>query len=243
VFDLRSAAAKEPWILIGWQDPGARLAGRLRERHCALCTDRLEPNGYDGSMPKSNSPLAAGQPPLRQASRRSFLAATGGFCGTLACFAAAPAIAATRATRSLSFVHTHTGETLRATYFQDGRYQPDSLARVDQLLRDFRTGDVHRIDPGVLDILFDLQTLANRDDAFEVVSGYRSPATNAMLHRSSDGVAQHSMHLEGRAIDVRLRGYPTQRLAEHARRLSLGGVGYYARSDFVHVDTGRIRYW
>jgi uncharacterized protein YcbK (DUF882 family) len=102
---------------------------------------------------------------------------------------------------------------------------------------------VHRIDPALLDILFDLQTLANRDAPFEVISGYRSPATNAMLHRSSDSVAQHSMHLEGRAIDVRLSGFATRGLAEHARTLSHGGVGFYARSDFVHVDTGRVRFW
>jgi uncharacterized protein YcbK (DUF882 family) len=107
----------------------------------------------------------------------------------------------------------------------------------------FAPGDVHRIDPALLDILFDLQTLANRDAPFEVISGYRSPATNAMLHRSSDSVAQHSMHLEGRAIDVRLSGFATRSLAEHARTLGRGGVGFYARSDFVHVDTGRVRFW
>jgi uncharacterized protein YcbK (DUF882 family) len=175
--------------------------------------------------------------------RRGFLLAAGGLCGAATWLAAAPALATLRSTRTVSFVHTHTGETLRATYFQDGAYRTECLQQVDQLLRDFRTGDVHRIDPGVLDILFDLQVRADRDDAFEVISGYRSPATNAMLHSRSAGVAEHSMHLEGRAIDVRLPGFATHRLAEYARTLGRGGVGFYARPDFVHVDTGRVRFW
>jgi uncharacterized protein YcbK (DUF882 family) len=178
-----------------------------------------------------------------QPGRRRFLVAVGGLCGTAASFVAAPALAATRGPRSVSFVHTHTGEKLRAVYYQDGCYQADCLAQVNHLLRDFRTGDVHPIDPGLLDVLFDLQSRADRDGPFEVISGYRSAATNAMLHRRSEGVAVHSMHLEGRAIDVRLGGYPTLRLASHARALGRGGVGYYASSDFVHVDTGRVRYW
>jgi uncharacterized protein YcbK (DUF882 family) len=164
-------------------------------------------------------------------------------CGTVASLVAAPALASARGSRCLSFVHTHTGETLRAVYYQDGCYQPDCLAQVDHLLRDFRTGDVHAIDPSLLDALFELQVRADRDGPFEVISAYRSAATNAMLHRRSEGVAVHSMHLEGRAIDVRLGGYPTLELASHARSLGRGGVGYYPGSDFVHVDTGRVRYW
>jgi uncharacterized protein YcbK (DUF882 family) len=177
-----------------------------------------------------------------RASRRRFLMAVGGVCGSLA-VAAAPLRAASSGSRCVKFLHTHTGESLRAVYFRDGCYQPDCLEQVDYLLRDFRSGDVHRIDPAVLDILFDLQVLADRDEPFQVISGYRSPATNAMLHRRSEGVASHSMHLEGRAIDVRLGGFATRELAAHARTLGRGGVGFYARSDFVHVDTGRVRYW
>jgi uncharacterized protein YcbK (DUF882 family) len=178
-----------------------------------------------------------------QPGRRRFLKAVGAVCGTVGSFAAMPVLAASRGSRCVSFLHTHTGEALTAAYFQDGNYQPECLAQVDHLLRDFRTGDVHPIDPALLDILFELQVRADRDGPFEVISGYRSPATNAMLHRRSEGVAQHSMHLEGRAIDVRLTGYPTLKLAGHARALGSGGVGYYERSDFVHVDTGRVRYW
>lgn len=140
-------------------------------------------------------------------------------------------------------MHTHTGESLRATYYQDSCYQSDCLARVNYLLRDFRTGDVHRIDPALLDILFDVQSMAGCDAPFEVISGYRSPATNAMLHSRSEGVAVHSMHLEGRAIDVRLRGFPTHNLAALARTLARGGVGFYPQSDFVHIDTGPVRTW
>ena len=186
------------------------------------------------------SDLPVQPPPL---GRRRFLAVAGGLCGGLAAIAAAPVLAATRGSRCVSFVHTHTGEHLRAVYFRDGRYEAESLAQVNDLLRDFRTGEVHRIDPALLDVLFELQVRADRDEAFEVISGYRSPVTNAMLHTRSEGVAVHSMHLEGRAVDVRLPGYVTRDLAEHARALRLGGVGFYARSDFVHVDTGRVRFW
>ena len=181
--------------------------------------------------------------PAAASGRRRFLKAMGGVCGTVATLVAAPVLAAARGPRCVSFVHTHTGESLRALYYQDGCYQSDCLAQVNHLLRDFRTGDVHPIDPSLLDILFELQSRADRDAPFEVISGYRSPATNAMLHRRSEGVAVHSMHLEGRAIDVRLGGYSTLELASHARSLSRGGVGYYASSDFVHVDTGRVRHW
>jgi uncharacterized protein YcbK (DUF882 family) len=145
--------------------------------------------------------------------------------------------------RSLSFVHTHTGETLSTTYFQDGNYLPASLERVDHLLRDFRTNEVHSIDPVLLDILFDLQGAAHHGGPFEVISAYRSAQTNAELRRRSSAVAEHSMHMEGRAIDIRLRGYPTAKLRDLAVALHRGGVGFYAASDFVHVDTGRVRRW
>jgi uncharacterized protein YcbK (DUF882 family) len=145
--------------------------------------------------------------------------------------------------RSLSFLHTHTGERLTSVYFEGGRYRADELARINYLLRDFRTGEVHPIDPAVLDILADLRSLADREDAFEVISGYRSPQTNAELHRHSSGVAEHSLHLEGRAIDVRLQGFPTARLHELALGMSRGGVGFYPSSNFVHLDNGRVRRW
>ncbi len=151
--------------------------------------------------------------------------------------------ARTTAQRSLSFVHTHTGERLSTVYFRDGQYRVEELTRINQLLRDFRSGDVHAIDTGVLDILADLRVLADRDEPYEVISGYRSPQTNAALRRHSSGVAEHSLHLQGRAIDVRLPGVPTSRLRELALGMGRGGVGFYPQSDFVHLDNGCVRCW
>jgi uncharacterized protein YcbK (DUF882 family) len=145
--------------------------------------------------------------------------------------------------RSLSFVHTHTGERLSSVYFQDGEYRADELGRINRLLRDFRNGEVHPIDPGVLDILADLRMLAQRDEPYAVFSGYRSPETNAALRRYSRGVAEHSLHMQGRAIDVRLPGFATGRLRELALGMGRGGVGFYPQSDFVHLDNGRVRGW
>ena len=145
--------------------------------------------------------------------------------------------------RTLSFVHTHTGEHLSTVYFEEGQYQTGELERINQLLRDFRTGDVHPIDPEVLDILADLRVLADRDEPYEVISGYRSPQTNATLRSHSTGVAEHSLHIQGRAIDVRLPGVPTRRLRELAVGMGRGGVGFYLHSDFVHLDNGCVRYW
>jgi uncharacterized protein YcbK (DUF882 family) len=145
--------------------------------------------------------------------------------------------------RRLSFVHTHTGERLTSVYYKDGNYQPAELTRISHLLRDFRTDEVHPIDPGVLDILADLRRLCDHGTPYEVISGYRSPATNAALRSHSDGVAEHSLHMQGRAIDVRLEGFPTARLHELALGMHRGGVGFYPHSDFVHLDNGRVRFW
>lgn len=145
--------------------------------------------------------------------------------------------------RTLSFEHTHTGESLSVVYFRAGEYQPASLEQINRVLRDFRTDEIHPIDTRTLDILFDLQTLANRDEPYQVISGYRSPRTNAALRSHSHGVAEHSLHLQGRAIDVRLGGFSTRRLHELARQMQRGGVGYYPQSDFVHLDSGPVRFW
>jgi len=176
--------------------------------------------------------------------RRRFLRYAGAACGVLGTLASLPALASTPPEpRSVRFVHTHTGETLTASYFDGRAYNVACLSEVNHLLRDFRTGESHPIDPALLDILYDLQSRADRDAPFEVISGYRSPTTNAMLHRLSSGVAEHSQHLLGKAIDVRLSGYPTLNLCTHARTLARGGVGFYPSSDFIHVDTGSVRFW
>jgi uncharacterized protein YcbK (DUF882 family) len=177
-----------------------------------------------------------------QASRRCFLHQVGAAAaGALLPMGAVWARSSER--RSLSLVHTHTGERLSTVYFEGNHYIASELSRINWLLRDFRTGDVHPIDPAVLDILADLRTLADRDEPYEVISGYRSPKTNAELRQRSSGVAEHSLHLEGRAIDVRLPGFPTGRLHELALGMKRGGVGFYPSSDFIHLDNGRIRHW
>jgi uncharacterized protein YcbK (DUF882 family) len=139
-------------------------------------------------------------------------------------------------------LHTHTGEALTVTYFADGAYVPEALAQIDHLLRDFRTGEVSPIGTGLLDALHALAGVCG-GETFEVISGYRSAATNAMLQNTSEGVATNSLHLQGRAVDVRLTGFDTAKLRDAAIALGRGGVGYYPASDFVHLDTGRVRRW
>jgi len=150
--------------------------------------------------------------------------------------------AAFEAPRALDLLHTHTDEKLSVVYYDKGGYLPDALRAVDKLLRDFRTGESHPIDAQLLDILHALGTAAG-GGTFHIISGYRSPATNATLADKSAGVARNSLHMQGRAIDVRLGGRDTAQLRDAAIALSQGGVGYYPASDFVHLDTGRVRRW
>jgi uncharacterized protein YcbK (DUF882 family) len=147
------------------------------------------------------------------------------------------------APRVLAFDHLHTGERLRVEYFTAGTYLPDALAAVNRLLRDFRTGDTAPIDPALLDLLHALAARTESRRPFEVISGYRSPATNAMLHERSSGVASGSLHMRGRAIDIRLGDVALRSLHAAALGLRGGGVGYYPASNFIHVDTGRVRAW
>ncbi len=147
--------------------------------------------------------------------------------------------------RTLSFYHTHTGRKLQATYAVGTCYNPFALAQINRYLGDFRTGEVHVIDPRLLDMLWALQRRCDKAGVFSVISGYRSPQTNARLRGkgSDSGVAKKSLHMEGRAIDVRFSELSTKRLRDYAVDLCTGGVGYYPTSDFVHLDTGRHRNW
>jgi len=145
--------------------------------------------------------------------------------------------------RSLSLYSLHTGETLKVVYWGEGRYQTRALAQITKFLRDYRTGAIHPIDPHLLDLLVSLQRRMGVKGAIHVVSGYRSPASNAMLASTSDGVATHSLHTQGKAIDIRLPGHSTGAVGRAARSLRAGGVGTYPESDFVHVDTGKVRVW
>jgi len=145
--------------------------------------------------------------------------------------------------RQLSFYHTHTSESLTVTYYRDGEYVPSALADLNHFLRDFRTDDAVNMDPAVFDILYDIQIASGSVGTYQIISAYRSPATNEMLRGNSNGVARNSQHLLGRAIDVRLTDLDTAELRDVALSLQRGGVGYYRKSDFVHVDTGRVRQW
>jgi uncharacterized protein YcbK (DUF882 family) len=175
------------------------------------------------------------------ATRRLFLKGMG--FALAAAVAPARLLASAREERLLSFLHTHTGARLTVPYFADGAYLPEGLATLSSFLRDFRTGDEHPIDPALFDILNDLRLATGTKAPFQVISGYRSPRTNAMLREHSHGVARGSLHLSGRAIDVRLADVGTSSLRDAAIELARGGVGYYRGPDFVHVDTGRVRRW
>ena len=145
--------------------------------------------------------------------------------------------------RTLSLRHTHTGESLSLAYANGSAYLADALARLSWFLRDFRSGESCAIDPQLLDRLHQLSGLTGTRVPFEVISAYRSPGTNEALRRRGAGVASRSLHLEGRAIDVRLADVSLADLREAATSLRAGGVGYYPRSGFVHLDTGRTRRW
>jgi uncharacterized protein YcbK (DUF882 family) len=148
-----------------------------------------------------------------------------------------------QAPRELSLLNTHTAERILVRYFENGSYLPAAMSQLNHLLRDHRSGDVATIDPRLFDQLHALAAGAQCTAHFEIISGYRSPATNAKLRANSQGVAEHSLHMEGRALDVRLPHFSCSRLRDLAIGLRQGGVGYYAASDFVHLDTGRMRTW
>ena len=144
--------------------------------------------------------------------------------------------------RSLEFEHLHTRETLRAEYWSNGDYVPDAMAAIDYLLRDFRSGEVHVIEPKLLDLLNLLHRRLGSKKPFQVLSGYRSPATNAMLHERTSGVLVNSLHMYGKAIDVFLTDCQLIAVRDAAHSLAIGGVGYYP-DRFVHVDIGPVNWW
>ena len=157
---------------------------------------------------------------------------------------ALPARAATPEVRSLAFEHTHTGEKLSLVYAQRNQYLPDALERLNHLLRDHYSGELGRIDPRLFDLLFGVQQTLGVAQPFQVISGFRGAATNARLRETrGGGVASKSLHLEGRAVDIRIAGVALSALRGAALALQGGGVGFYAREQFVHIDTGRVRAW
>lgn len=143
----------------------------------------------------------------------------------------------------LAMVNDRTGEWLNTVYWADGNYIPEALGALNHILRDWREDKVHKMDPGVLDILAATHRLLETDEPFTIVSGYRTPKTNAMLRRRSSGVAKHSYHIKGMAIDVTLKSRSVAQISRAGLSLKGGGVGRYTRSDFVHLDCGPVRTW
>jgi len=145
--------------------------------------------------------------------------------------------------RQMTFYHTHTGKTLDIVYREGNEFLPGALGSIDHFLGDFRTGESHPIDPRLLDQLHDIRTALGTTSRVEIISAYRSPKTNNLLRSKSNGVAKRSLHMQGRALDIRVTGVPTQDLRAAALELQGGGVGYYPKSKFIHIDTGRVRRW
>jgi uncharacterized protein YcbK (DUF882 family) len=150
---------------------------------------------------------------------------------------------ASQAPRWLKLHNIHTQEKLEAVYFEKGEYVPDAVQALDRVLRDYRTGDVYSMHPELFDTLSTLSQKTGSKSHFQVISGYRSPKTNAMLHERSGQVAKRSLHMDGKAMDVYLEDVALDRLRAAALDLKRGGVGYYPVSNFVHLDVGPVRRW
>jgi uncharacterized protein YcbK (DUF882 family) len=189
-------------------------------------------------------------------SRRRLLKTGGAVAIAVATWPAAPAATATALgadakssaaapsdQKRIALTNLHTGEHLQVEYFRNGDYSADALGKIEVVLRDWRNDERHAIDPKLMDYLVEVAAKVGVAPSFSVICGYRSPVTNAKLHENSSGVAQHSLHMQGRAIDVRMGGVDCADLAARALDLKRGGVGYYRASNFVHLDTGAFRTW
>ncbi len=182
----------------------------------------------------------------RPLSRRGLLIGAGAASAAIMTVGTAAATAPRQndGARSLAFESAWTGEKLKITYYENGRYVEDAMHALDRLMRDPRDNTVVQMDPRLYDLLFELHRLMDSANSFTLISGYRSPATNAMLAARSRAVAKNSYHLRGWAADVRLQGRDLRQLAMGALSLHRGGVGMYSRkSNFIHVDTGPVRRW
>ena len=173
-------------------------------------------------------------------SRRMFLAGTAA-CGTL--MIPGLTLASQSPERKIALRNLHTGEKLKVAYWADGHYLKEGLAEINHLLRDHRSGESYGMDKDLMDLLYALDLKMGGGKEFHIISGYRSPKTNAKLRKASNGVAKRSLHMQGRAIDIRMPGRRLTSLHKAAKSLKMGGVGLYTKSDFIHVDTGRVRYW
>lgn len=175
-------------------------------------------------------------------SRRRFIRAGTGLAASLLLLPLS-SLATSQQERKLSFYNTHTGEHLSAVYWAGGDYLTAGRQEIDAILRDHRSGEVYPIATDLLDLLFLLREEVQGKRPFEIISGYRSPATNAALRKNSNGVAKRSYHMQGKAIDIRLPGCGLENLHKTAMAMRAGGVGYYPDSNFIHVDVGPYRTW
>ncbi|XYJ10074.1 DUF882 domain-containing protein [Telluria sp. B2] len=175
--------------------------------------------------------------------RRSFLKGSVALVSAISLPALAKTAQAAPGERTLRLYNTHTGETVRSVFWAEGQFIPDALQDINKVLRDHRNNQIAPIDPQLLVLLNEVSTKFGNNQLVHVISGYRSPESNAKLRANSTGVAKHSMHMDGKAIDIRLPGKDLAQLRKAAMAMRGGGVGYYPDSQFVHMDTGRVRYW
>ena len=145
--------------------------------------------------------------------------------------------------RMLCFHNLHTKEDLQVVYWKNGEYLPEVLARINYIFRDHYNGAVKPIDTKLLDLLSAIQQKLRCSEPFHIISGYRTRKTNAYLRKHKKGVAKNSLHMYGKAVDIRLPGQSLKVLRRSAYELKAGGIGYYPKSNFVHLDVGRVRYW
>lgn len=174
--------------------------------------------------------------------RRFFFKAGLGVCALLA-LPTAYASAPRTSVKQLALLNLHTGERVKSVYWEKGRYIPGALREIEKVLRDHRTNKMHAIDLRLLDLMQLLHSRMGAKKEFQVVSGYRSPETNQMLAMQNNGVAKQSLHMQGKAIDIRLPEFSLANLRKAALSMKVGGVGYYPNSNFIHLDTGHVRYW
>jgi uncharacterized protein YcbK (DUF882 family) len=176
--------------------------------------------------------------------RRQFVRRSLGLAAGLCVAGEAPAlILASDDDRTLAFHNLHTSESLECRYWSNGSYDPVALEEISYVLRDHRADEMKQIDTGLLDLLAVVRRKLGASEPYHVISGYRSPQTNAKLRAKSNGVATKSLHTQAKAIDVRLPGVPLAELRQVGLNLKAGGVGYYPKSQFVHLDVGRPRFW
>ena len=175
--------------------------------------------------------------------RRSFLKSSVALASVIGMPALAKAAQPAQGERTLRLYNTHTGESLRSVFWAEGEFIPDALKDINKLLRDHRNDKIAEMDPKLIVLLNDVSDKFGDNQVLHIISGYRSPESNAKLAAASNGVAKHSMHMDGKAIDIRLPGKDLKMVHKAAMSLKGGGVGYYPDSQFVHMDTGRVRYW